>query len=187
MKARDNPLATHRVLAIRYRPLNMTWEQILNRLRQMNYRGAIVGPKGTGKTTLIEDLSAHLVARGLAPRPLRLSKDHRIIAPSALANLTRRDIVLLDGAEQLNPLRWFWFQWKTRTGGGLIITTHRRGRLPPLLHTTTTPRLLTEIAGELLSDRTPRCERIDELFIRHQGNIREALRELYDDFAAVPG
>ena len=187
MKARDNPLATHRILTIRYRPLDMTWTQLLDRLHDMNYRAAIVGPKGTGKTTLIEDLAVRLEACGFAPRLIRLSEDHRAIEPSDLRHLAWRDVVLLDGAEQLSELRWLRFRWKTRRAGGVIVTTHRGGRLPALLHTTTTPQLLNTIAGELLTDRVPQRERIDELFVRHHGNLRDALRELYDDFAAVPG
>jgi hypothetical protein len=187
VKARDNPLATHRVLAIRYRPLDMTWTQLLDRLRELNYRAAIVGPKGTGKTTLIEDLANRLAARGLAPRLIHLTAEHHVIPRTLLDDLAPEAIVLVDGAEQLSWARWIALKLKTRRARGLIVTMHRPGRLPPLLHTATTPKLLNEIAAELLTDRAPHRERIDELFICHHGNIRDALRELYDHFAAIPG
>ena len=185
MKARDNPLATHRVLAIRYRPLDASWSELLDRLDRMNYRAAIAGPKGSGKTTLIEDLIPHLVARGLAPRLIRLSEESRVVDESLLWDLTACDIVLLDGAEQLNALSWLHFRWLTRRAGGLIITVHRPSRLPTLLRTTTTPQLLQQITNELLGGNTPPPARIEELYATHRGNLREALRELYDDFAVM--
>jgi len=67
----------------------------------------------------------------------------------------------------------------------LIITVHRPSRLPTLLRTTTTPQLLQQITNELLSGNTPPPARIEELYATHRGNLREALRELYDDFAVM--
>ncbi len=184
MRARDNPLATHRVLTIRYRPLDCTWEQMMDRLAGMSYRAAIVGPKGSGKTTLIEDLSTRLAARGLAPRLIHLTAEHHQIGSSMLHGDAPNRIILIDGAEQLSWMRWRWLRLQTRTAPGLIITTHRPGRLPTLIHTSTTTQLLATIAGELLGDDLPPPPRIDQLFARHRGNLRDALRELYDDFAA---
>ena len=43
MKARDNPLSTDRVLAIRYRPQGWTWPQLLSRLEAME-GAARIGP-----------------------------------------------------------------------------------------------------------------------------------------------
>jgi hypothetical protein len=184
MKARDNPLATHRVLSVRYRPLDVTWSQLLARLERMNYRAAIVGPKGTGKTTLIEDLAPHLAARGLTPHLFYLTEDQRDLDLCRIRHLTERDVILLDGAEQLNALRWTLFRIASRDARGLIVTQHCPGRFPTLLHTSTTPDLLHEIASRLLGAQSPTPQRIGRLFDTHRGNLREALRELYDDFAA---
>ena len=186
MKARDNPLTTHRVLTVRYRPLDMSWAELLNRLDAMNYRAAVVGPKGSGKTTLIEDLVPHLVARGLTPRLIRLSAECRVFDPALLRDLTERDLVLLDGAEQQGTLRWMRFHRVTRRAAGLIITLHHPGRLPTLLQTATTPQLLQQITSELLGSHAPPPARMEQLYACHGGNLREALRELYDDFAVMP-
>ena len=50
--------------AIGVRPL---LKVLAARLRQLHYRAAIVGPKGTGKTTLLEDLASRLAGRGFSP------------------------------------------------------------------------------------------------------------------------
>ena len=51
--------------AIRYRPVNTTFDQILARLHELNYRAAIIGPEGSGKTTLLEDLQQMLQEKGI--------------------------------------------------------------------------------------------------------------------------
>ena len=85
---------------------------------------------------------------------------------------------MLDGAEQPGVLSWRLFRWHARRAGGLLITTHRAGRLPTLHRCATTPALLRELVAAL-------GENIDDaeaarLHARHGGNLREALRELYD-------
>ena len=94
---------------------------------------------------------------------------------------------MLDGAEQMGRLDWLQFHRRTQTAGGLIITSHRPGRLPTLLGCATTPALLTEIVTELLGDpRSAAALQLDELYQRHAGNLRHALRELYDVYAERP-
>jgi ABC-type lipoprotein export system ATPase subunit len=56
LRAKDNPFAVDRIGQIRYEPAAESWENLLVRLAAMDYRGAIVGPCGSGKTTLCEDL-----------------------------------------------------------------------------------------------------------------------------------
>src|SRR5687768_9283988 len=75
MRARDNPFSTDRVLKIRYRPRGWTWDGLLARLASLDYRAAIVGPEGRGKTTLLQDLEPHLTARGFGVKHLRLTRE----------------------------------------------------------------------------------------------------------------
>lgn len=180
MKARDNPFSTDRVLRIRYRPQGWTWETLLARLEAMRYRGAIVGPKGTGKTTLLEDLVEHLERRSFRCRLIRLSSENRRIDPAAVDRLAGGDILILDGAEQLSAARWAWVRFRARRAGGLVISTHVPGRLSTLLCTETTRHLLAEIITELLPCDDVSDHQVASLFSRHTGNLREALRELYD-------
>jgi hypothetical protein len=189
MLARDNPFATHRVLQVRYRLAGETWEQLLARLRQMHYRAALVGPRGTGKTTLLEDLEPRLAALGFVPQSFHLYADQCRWNPawteSFFAGLGPRDMILLDGAEQMPRLGWWRFRQRCCHAGGLIITSHRAGLLPTLITCRTSPELLRDILGLLLGpDGQIPNEMILRLYRRHHGNLREVLRELYDHWSS---
>ena len=112
------------------------------------------------------------------------------VAPSssnASVTLAARHVVLLDGAEQMNAWAWWRFRRCVRHAGGLIITAHRSGLLPTVLNCGTSPRLLGEIVSRLLGDdRALSAGELERLYQRHSGNIREALRELYDVFGVLP-
>jgi MoxR-like ATPase len=64
MIARENPFRADRVLACRYRPQSVGWDELIDRIQRHRYRAAIIGPEGTGKTTLLEDLAPRLDAMG---------------------------------------------------------------------------------------------------------------------------
>ncbi|MBI5385572.1 MAG: hypothetical protein HZA90_12910 [Verrucomicrobia bacterium] len=191
MRACDNPFSTDRVQGVRYRPVGATWKDLLSRLDALDFRAAIVGPKGTGKTTLLEDLAPRLRSLGFTPKPLRLDEEHRVFPdgflPNFFADLGSRDIILLDGAEQLPRWHWWRFRRWSREGRGLIVTAHRPGLLPVLIECRTTPELLDGVLTELLGEVGPELrERGRRLFQQHRGNLREVLRSLYDDFARRP-
>lgn len=188
MKARENPFAVDRVLRIRYELADQSLADLLVRLQQMGGRGAIVGPHGSGKTTLLEDLAEHLAARGVRVHLLRLSAERRSIPRDAMrrikTNLGENDAILCDGAEQLDAFAWHMFRLRIRRAGVLIATTHHTGRLPSLLETHTTPDLLESIVRRLLNEPTAELPfSVPTLFSRHTGNLRAALRELYDRYA----
>jgi len=187
MRARDNPFSTDRVLKIRYRPRGWTWEQLLDRLARLDYRAAIVGPEGHGKTTLMEDLEPHLRAKGFNVKHLRLTRERptfdRAWLRDFFAATGPNDVLLFDGAEQLTRLAWWRFRQAARKAGGLIITSHRAGMLPTLVECTTDADLLGGIVRDLVPVGT---DNTADLFARHRGNVREALRELYDRYAEAP-
>lgn len=183
--ARDNPFAVHRVLRVRYRLDEAAWAGLFARLETTRGRGAIVGPHGAGKTTLLEDLVDRADAAGWRTHLVRLSEDVRRV-PRAFwreiaPTLGPNDLVAVDGAEQLSPLTWWWLRWRARRAGLLLITAHRAGRLPVLRWCSTSPALLCEIT-EALGVPLARVE-AGVLHARHRGNLREALRELYDRWA----
>jgi energy-coupling factor transporter ATP-binding protein EcfA2 len=188
MKARDNPFATERVHAIRYRPLNTTFDRLLARLHELNYRAAITGPEGSGKTTLLEDLQRVLEQKGFRTRLVFVNDTSHLDSPACrqlLSELTRDQIVLLDGADLIRRSDWSLLKRHTITHAyGLVITSHRRGLLPTLIECSTTPALLREIVADLQpQSRTLTTEFLDSLYERHEGNLRACLRELYDLYA----
>lgn len=188
MKAKDNPFAAERVDAIRYRPINTTFDRLLARLHELNYRAAIVGPEGSGKTTLLEDLQQILQNKGIRTTLVFVNDTALFDSPACrrlLAELTRDQIVLLDGADLIRRSDWSLLKRHTITHAyGLVITSHQRGLLPTLIECSTSPALLKDIVTDLLPPgRTISAEFLDSLYERHAGNLRACLRELYDHYA----
>jgi len=190
MRAADNPFAVRKVLAIRYRLAGETWEALLERLASLRYRAAIVGPHGRGKTTLLEDLAPRLEALGFRIRSVMLHTGNRFLTRDQrevlLHDMGSRDLLCIDGAEQLSRSAWASLLARSRVAGGLLVTSHRPGLLPTLIDCETTPELLAGIMRDLAG---PEADGIPmrSLFARHEGNIREALREMYDVWALTPG
>lgn len=184
MRPRDNPFASFRLERIPYRfPAGDDWSALLARLQSHAWRGAVVGPHGSGKTNLTEQLLVHLKARGFQPRLARLWDESSTGDQDALIDSIAPDtFLLLDGAEQLDDRRWSRLAGKLSEAPGLIITQHRAGRLPTVLECTTTPALLAALAREL--GGTP-LDDAPALFAQHGGNVRECLRALYDRAASL--
>jgi len=182
VRARDNPFAAARVEGIRYRlPDSLTWDGLLDRLTALRRRAALVGPHGHGKTTLLEELASRLTAFRVVTITLRRDlRRRRRLDWRRLRGLGPADFLLLDGADLLGRLAWLRVRWCCRRAGGLVITSHRPGLLPTLLVCATTPDLLAGIVCELAGESTKVEE---ELFARHGGNLRAALREMYDRYA----
>jgi len=188
VKARENPFRAERVIdTIRYACPDGGLDALIARLAALGYRAAIVGPHGAGKTTLLEDLGRALEDCGFRITSVRLGADDRRPPdswPVRAARLGPRDIVCLDGAEQLSAIAWLGFRWRARRAAGLIVTSHARGRLPLLIECTTSSDLLERIVRRLSPEPAAGTPTATELFDRHHGNLRDALRELYDVHAA---
>ena len=188
MRARDNPFSVDRIHAIRYRPLDTTFDEILLRLRELNHRAAIVGPDGSGKTTLLEDLQQALQRKSLKTRMVFVNDTSPFDAPTCrrlLSEMSRDEVLLFDGADLISRACWSLLKRHTITHAlGLIITSHRSGLLPTLIDCATTPALLKEIVNELQPPDHPiAADLLDRLYQRHQGNLRTCLRDLYDRYA----
>ena len=164
---------------------------LLRRWDSLGRRGVLVGPKGHGKTTLLEELERRLESDGFEIRRLRL----RVDSPTPDAETRRRlgtalhdgAVISIDGLELLRLWTWRRLRRAWRPAGGLLATAHRPGRLPTLHEHRTTPALLRSLVRELLAeDKDLHTVEggLDELFGRHGGNVRECLRELYDRFAS---
>lgn len=194
MRARHNPFATEHVLRLRYQfrnPDGDGWSALLARLEALRFHAAIVGPHGSGKTTLLEDLGPRLRDRGFRTHAVFLNEQDRDYPVDFLRRvrpgLTENDIILFDGCEQLGLFNWLRFCRQTRRAGGLIVTTHRPGRLPLLRQCATDPDLLDDLVRRLGGDASrPTPTNIRRLYDSHHGNLRDALRALYDIAADSP-
>lgn len=213
--AKDNPFSVDRVLRIRYRLETCTWDELLDRIQLLGWRAAIVGPHGSGKTTLLEDLRPHLESRGFEVVAVRLNREPRrlaglLVGPQnmglqrpgsnqietvgwtrfvveVLSTAGPTHVVCLDGAEQLGRWRWRQVLKSTRQCRGLLVTTHRPGKLPTLWRCRTSPDLAAELVAELLPDRRDEVvAQVKLLFRQHDGNLREVFRTLYDRVARTP-
>ena len=187
LKARENPFASNRIDNLEFRfPDGVTWEDLLGRLEATQFCGAIVGPHGSGKTTLVEQLVPHLEARGFRPEIIRLNSETSMRdkerLPERLRQIEKPGFILLDGAEQLSTRHWLPVRSAATRAAGLIVTVHRVSRLPVLFECATNPVLLEELVEELTGGRLPATE-APSLFARHSGNMRDAFRELYDRWA----
>jgi len=191
MRARDNPFRTERIHRIRYEPQGISWVELWDRIVAMSFRGALVGPEGSGKTTLLEDLSPRLIAAGFGTRSLRLNWENPRFSSDQIDQLLAadlsNDVILFDGAEQLGRLAWRRFVANTLRARGLIITSHGPGLLPTILDCHTSPALFQTIVSRLLEENESIApDEVRDLWQKHHGNIREALRELYDRYSLVP-
>jgi hypothetical protein len=191
--ASANPFRAERVEALRYRLDAAGWQRLLDRLAALGHRGAIVGPCGSGKTTLLEEVRARFAARGSATAHWRVRRERGPEFAREFAGFLDAApgrMLFLDGAEQLGWREWCRVRRAARDAAGLVITTHRAGRLPTLHRCATTSALLEQLVNELLAGAphsgavgAAECE---ALWRRHRGNLRHALRELYDHWAGRP-
>lgn len=165
---------------------------LVARLAGLGWRAAIIGPHGTGKSTLLASLLPELARAGCDVYSIALHDGQRRMSPqfmakfeSALATATPAAcrVVVVDGYEQLS--RWNRWQLRRRLkniGVGLLVTSHKQVSLPVLFRTATDVTLAEEIVGKLIGDGTIEAGDVRAAFHRHGGNLRETLFDLYDIF-----
>src|SRR5262245_8000246 len=108
-------------------PAGVTVDSLVERLKQQNWRGAIVGPPGSGKSTLLETLIPAIEQAGRIVRKVGLHDDQRrlpddFVWPDSSQPL---GVIVVDGFEQLG----WWARRKLevahrRCSWGLLVTLH---------------------------------------------------------------
>ena len=185
LSARENPFSTDRVEQIRFMPQSESWSELIERLEIMDYRAAAIGPDGSGKTTFLEDLKQQLKERGIKTQSIFVTMDIKVSWKQIKQTLDARafDVLLLDGADHLNRMTWYRLKRRIlRIKKGLVITSHKPDMLPTLMRCSTSIPLLQNIVSQLAPEYA-QPPQIEKLFTRHEGNIRNALRTLYDEAA----
>ncbi|MEN0064903.1 MAG: hypothetical protein AAGA48_22350 [Myxococcota bacterium] len=176
----DNPFRVQRHPSIRY-ATGSALTAFAKRLAALHHRAALVGPHGTGKTTLREDLERHYLRLGW--RIVRLAFHPHTWPPwnawgAVLAAPRDRTLVTVDGVEQLpRPL---WRLLRSVRRGPLLVTSHHDCGLPVLHRHTTDSTVLQQIVEALGG---PRALDYDALWAKHDGNIRSCLLDCYDRWA----
>ncbi|MDO4557810.1 MAG: hypothetical protein Q4C47_02465 [Planctomycetia bacterium] len=169
-------------------------EDVLESLEKSGWLGEIIGPHGTGKSTLITAMLRELVHRGKEVFAVALHDGQRRLpfVPAKL-DLSAGTILVVDGFEQLS-----WWNRQTlfricrQKEWGILVTAHTPTGLPTLYETTMSPALGMHVILELLdcvgaTDDTappPVPPRTLDVLRKHDGNLRETLFDLYDDYEA---
>ena len=184
LPAHQNPFRASRIDALPFHFEQQHLSQVWDRFRSQHWRGVLVGAHGSGKTTLRETLEHRIRTEG--------RKVHQIILTDTviptwdllhdhMQSCDAQTLVSLDGLDRLSPMLWWRFQRATKHCSGMLATSHVAGRLPLLYQHTTSPALLKLLVGWLLANPSLFTDQESQrLFDRHQGNIRDCLRELYD-------
>jgi hypothetical protein len=188
--AAENPFSARHIRpgAMTYLfPLGEDCDTLLARLAQNGWTGQILGPHGSGKSSLLASLLAAVASRGITVCHVELHDGQRALAGGwrFLSGLPRRTLLVIDGYEQL---AWWWrrlLPWYCRRRGlGLLATAHQSVGLPDLFQTEINAVLAERIVRLLLRENTLPLDP-DELadgLARHQGNLREVLFDLYDAY-----
>jgi hypothetical protein len=185
MKASANPFRSSSVEQIRYALPSEALAALVDHALGEPC-SCLLGPKGTGKTTLLEDLESHMQRRDHNTHWTRLKQEStqqdRADAIAQLQQLDAQHVCLFDGAEVLN----FW-QWRrvcklSRTNGfALIATLHRKRGVPILLRTQPDWPLVEQFVQQLSAtyfSETLR-EHAQQAFQASNGNMREVFRACY--------
>jgi hypothetical protein len=159
---------------------------VVRALKQCGWRGAIVGPHGSGKTTSLYTLLPELIAEDRNPVLMTLhDTQRRLLSSVRLRCLDKKTVLIIDGYEQLNRASraLIWIYQRLRRFG-LLVTAHADVRLPILCRTQGDLSVLHRLIEEELPRHGGYIARheIDCAFERCGGNLREALFDLYDLF-----
>jgi hypothetical protein len=184
----ENPFSTRHIrpgATPFFFPPNQSAEGLVESLRKHGWRGEIVGPHGSGKSSLVSALIPAIRSAGRTTLLVELHDGQRRMPVDLrrAPDLGRDAVVIVDGYEQLSfwsraRLRWFC----RHRGLGLLVTTHKPAGFPPLFRTATSLALAEQIVQFLLGGQPPLVDsgELARRFERHRGDLRELLFDLYD-------
>ena len=188
-----NPFATRCVRpgALPYRfPDGGNAEQLIEKLTANEWRGAIIGPHGTGKSTLLAELKPCIERAGWRVEMIALHDGQRRLPPAVWPALNRemQCFVIVDGFEQLG----WWsrrrlFRSCRANECGLLVTAHRSDALaglPVIYQTAGDLEIVQHLVDDLLPFHGGKIHPNDvaTVFRAHQGNVRETMFALYELF-----
>jgi energy-coupling factor transporter ATP-binding protein EcfA2 len=163
------------------RPGALTWfgdiDAIVERLRRADWRAQVVGPHGSGKSTLIRALV----------EPLRQAGKRPVLFDALASNEIDGDILLVEAFERV-PRHEQWrliTSWR-RADVGFVVTTHRTMRswfapLRVVAKTQPNETVVVELFERLTECRPTQVTVADALasFASRAGDLRETWFDLY--------
>jgi hypothetical protein len=184
----SNPFATRftRPGALPYCfPSGESAAAIVAQLQAHRWRGEVVGPHGSGKTSLLLTLIGPIEATGRRVEWFALHDGQRAL-PAEFFRLPRDRLprlIVIDGYEQLSRAsRWRLRARCRRRGWGLLVTAHQSVGFPLLAETRPDVETALQIVRRLLPDDRAgiTSDDVRRAFESHHGNVRETLFALYD-------
>jgi hypothetical protein len=163
-----------------------TADGLVRQLAESGWRGQIVGPHGSGKSTMVASLLPAFERAGRRACVFALHDGQRKMprAWMAQARALQARLIVVDGYEQLNWLsRTVLKRRCARAGWGLLVTAHADVNLPTLARIEPDVAIAQAVVARLLPpgeamDR----EMVAESFAAANGNMREMLFALYDRY-----
>jgi hypothetical protein len=190
-----NPFATcwTRPGAIAFQfPAGERAEQLVARLATANWRGEIIGPHGSGKSTLVETLKPLLAAAGCSVAVISLRDGQRRLPANFVRKslASARPLIVIDGYEQFSwPSRQLLRWCCHRASAGLLVTSHTSTGLPLLYRTQPSLPLVEQLVSTLTVRTASPLTAADVAASHacHGSNLRELLFALYDRHEALVG
>lgn len=156
-------------------------DSVLSKFEQHKCVGQIVGPHGSGKSTLVCTMEDYgWMFDNVRRVTIRGPKDVKAIGE--LEGELSQTLMVVDGLERLSWLhRWLLVRFLKLKAAGLLVTTHKIIRGLPVIFQTTPSyesfrRLVAQLQPEDLLDEAI----ISACYQHHAPDVREALMELYD-------
>jgi hypothetical protein len=178
-KHHGNPLSLKRIDAMSYIAYEYEMREVAFRLKRHGYRGAICGPKGCGKSVMLQALGDELLSHGLSPLPLRLGEGKPTTLPAEWRRTIRKarpaDALLLDGYDLLPVWARAWVWFASRRAGAVVVTSHRDVRFKTLARPKPTATLLRKLSKQLHYAKHHKVD-YDAALQRSAGDLREALQ-----------
>ena len=206
--ADKNPFAVSKLEALEFNfgaafdttPADTTLDAVIDRIVRCNGAlRAIIGPCGTGKTTLLASLYSECLRLSLnAAPPVKINDQHTVLNQlNRVRSLVKtktgaglRPIVFVDSAERLGSCGILYLRLLARNTQCMVITLHQQRGVTPLVCTKAERDVMLNLLSTLLAPINLGQSEYDAVrataqvrFTQFNGNIREVFRSLYDDFA----
>ncbi len=155
---------------------------LIARFEQLGRRAVLVGAEGSGKSTLLARLAPPFEQAGQPVRRFAARPGEQAAARlrALLREMAPGELLLLDGFDHLSRIARFGLLRRSAKIAGLLATSHHAERaLPTLIELDPSVELLHDLARDLAGEEVEGLD-FAEIHRRNGGNVRTALRELYD-------